>query len=75
VNTPNHNNSPITRDAGNWLIDRLAAEVDCAVRRQLTGCEIAQIWTVGSRTLFRLDDGCTGDVEVLVNWDVVPEVI
>jgi len=51
-------------------LDQLAVEAGRIVRCELTGHNIRQIWTEGSRILFQLTDGRTGDVEVFVNWDV-----
>lgn len=43
-----------------------------AFRRQLGSCHVQQFWIEDDgRVRFRLDDGRVGDVEVLVNFDVV----
>ena len=54
----------------NTLLDELARGAGNLVRGALGGHEIRQVWTDHDRILFRLGDGRTGDVELLVNWDV-----
>jgi hypothetical protein len=55
------------------ILEELASEVARIIRRDLGTHEVRQIWTEGHRVLFRLQDGRTGDVEVVANWDVVAE--
>ncbi len=52
------------------LPDELARGAAELVRGALGGHGIRQVWTDHDRILFRLADGRTGDVELLVNWDV-----
>ena len=53
------------------LVDELAEEAAHVVRSHLAGQRVRQVWTtMPGRVLFRLADGRTGDIEVLVNWDV-----
>ena len=42
----------------------------CLLLRQLPSEPIAYVWPEHHRILFRTGDGRTGDVELLVNWDV-----
>jgi hypothetical protein len=51
--------------------DELASEVAHLVHREVGTHDIHQVWTEDHRIRFRERDGRTGDVEVLVNWDVV----
>ena len=52
--------------------DELIAEAARMLARQLRSEPIACIWPERDQVLFRTADGQTGDVEVLVNWDVAP---
>lgn len=52
------------------LLDELARGAADLVRGALGGHEIRQVWTDHDRILFLLSDGRTGDIELLVNWDV-----
>lgn len=52
--------------------DALAAAVRALLERQLHGCEVAHCWPEENCVLIRTADGKQGDVEVAVNWDVVP---
>ena len=59
------------------LADRrsdLVDAVQCLLERQLRSHQVTWIWPDTGRILFATADGCTGDVEVLVNWDVVQSV-
>ena len=47
----------------------LVEAVLCLLERQLPSV-IAYVWPEQHRILFRTGDGRTGDVEVIVNWDV-----
>ena len=49
----------------------LVAAVLRLVERQMPSQAIAHVWPEQDRVLFRTADGRTGDVELLVNWDVV----
>jgi hypothetical protein len=49
----------------------LAAAVRALLERQLGAEQIAYIWPESHRIRIRTADGRTGDVEVLVSWDVV----
>jgi hypothetical protein len=51
-------------------LDQLATEVARIIRREIGRDEVKQIWSEPDRILFRLADGRTGDVEVVVNWDI-----
>jgi len=44
--------------------------VQCLLLRQLPSEPIAYVWPEVNRILFRTSDDHTGDVELLVNWDV-----
>lgn len=50
----------------------LTAAVTAMLERQLRGCEVAYCWPEAHRVRIRTADGRVGDVEVVVNWDVVP---
>jgi hypothetical protein len=50
--------------------DELIAEAARMLARQLPSQPIAYLWPERHRIAFRTGDGRTGEVEVLVNWDV-----
>jgi len=50
----------------------LETEVARLAQQALAGQPLCQIWAEQDRVLFRLGDGRSGDVEVLINWDVTP---
>lgn len=50
---------------------QLTAAVTAMLERQLRGCEVAYAWPEAHRVRIRTRDGKQGDVEILVNWDVV----
>jgi hypothetical protein len=52
------------------LLDQLADEVGRLAQEALGSHDIHQIWTDKHCIRFRLGDGRTGDVELVVNWDV-----
>ena len=51
------------------LLDELARGTGDLLRGALGGHEIRQVWTDHDRILFRLANGRTGDVEIVLNWD------
>jgi hypothetical protein len=51
--------------------DALAAAVRALLEGQLAGVEVAHCWPEEHRVLIRTAAGKQGDVEILVNWDVV----
>jgi hypothetical protein len=51
--------------------DELVDAALALLARQLPSQPIANLWTEPHRIAFLTADGRTGDVEVLVNWDVV----
>ena len=55
-------------------IDRrsdLGAAVYQLVLRELRSHQVTYIWPEQHRILFRTGDGRTGDIELLVNWDLM----
>jgi len=56
-------------------LDQLAQETARLACGALGGRDIRQIWAEPHRILFRLADGRSGSMEVLVNWDVVNDTL
>jgi hypothetical protein len=54
--------------------DALAVVVRALLERQLRGVEVAHCWPEAHRVRIRTATGKQGDVEILVNWDVVVAV-
>ena len=59
--------------ASDALLDQLAHEAARLACGALGGHDIRQVWSEPHCVRFRLQDGRTGSVEVLINWDVVNE--
>ena len=50
----------------------MAAAARELLERQLGAVEVVAVSHEADRVAFRTSDGCTGDVELVVNWDAVP---